>query len=87
MHSLVSMHITYRSHTQSQIALTHTRTRTDTCNGPRACEHDDAEDEVLYDPRRRGNGTQMLELFTLNLRDDVREANARGKMQNTECET
>lgn len=29
----------------------------------------------------------MLELFTLNLRDDVREANARGKMQNTECKT
>lgn len=40
---------------------------------------------VLYGPRRRGNGTQMLELFTLNLRDDVREANARGKMQNAEC--
>lgn len=29
----------------------------------------------------------MLELFTLNLRDDVRVANARGKMQNAECKT
>lgn len=75
MHSLVSMHVTY--------GHTHIRKLHSICICPRACEHDDAEDG----PRRRGNGTQMLELFTLNLRDDVREANTRGKMQNAECKT
>lgn len=86
MHSLVSMHITYRSHTHTITNCTYACARQ-----TRASVHVPVNTAmrrtVLYDPRRGGSGTRMLELFTLNLRDDVREANARGKMQNTECKT
>jgi len=92
MHSFGSMHVTYRSHTHTHTFANCTyvhiqHARTDTCICPRVCEHDDTLRTALYSPRRRGSGTQMFELFTLNLPDDMREANARGKIQNGECKT